>query len=252
MSESTLYFLTYGWIGLAVVTFPVLIFVTAPYGRHTTRTWGKMISNRKGWLIMELPSLITFTALFLAGDHHGPNIIWFFFFLWQVHYINRTFIYPSRIRTKGKKMPLAIMFMAVFFNLINGFLNGYYFGYIHPVYPDSWVSDPRFIVGVIVFFSGMIINMLADEKLIHLRKNTDTGYYIPKGGMYNYISCPNYFGEILQWSGFAIMTWSLPALSFAIWTIVNLAPRAVDHHKWYKNTFEDYPDKRKALIPFIL
>ncbi len=252
MDKATLYFLTYAWIALAVITFPVLLFITAPYGRHTSKSWGKMISNRKGWLIMELPSLITFTVLFLTGDHHGPNIIWFFFALWQVHYINRTFIYPARIRTKGKKMPLAIMFMAVFFNLVNGFLNGYYFGYIHPVYPDSWASDPRFIAGVVVFFTGMTINLLADEKLIHLRKNSDTGYYIPQGGIYNYISCPNYFGEILQWSGFAIMSWSLPALSFAIWTVVNLAPRAIDHHKWYKKTFKNYPAKRKALIPFIL
>lgn len=252
MSESTLYFFTYAWIAMAIITFPFLFIFTAPYGRHTTRTWGKMISNRKGWLIMELPSLITFTVLFLSGDHQGLKIIWFFFLLWQVHYINRTFIYPARIRTKGKKMPLAIMFMAVFFNLINGFLNGYYFGYIHPVYQADWITDPRFITGVIIFGTGMAINLVADEKLIHLRKNSDTGYYIPQGGMYKYISCPNYFGEIIQWSGFALMSWSLPALSFAVWTAVNLIPRAIDHHKWYKKTFKDYPEARKALIPFVL
>lgn len=252
MDTSTFCYLTYSWIGLAIITFPILFFVTAPYGRHTKKTWGIMISNRKGWILMELPSLLIFTILFLAGDHDGFSIIWFFFLLWQVHYINRTFIYPMRIHTKGKKMPMAILIMAISFNIINGFLNGYYFGFIHPAYPLSWAWDPRFIAGILIFFIGMFINLRSDEILIHLRKNSDTDYYIPQGGLFRYISCPNFFGEIIQWFGFAIIAWSLPALSFALWTAVNLIPRAVDHHLWYKKTFDKYPKERKAILPFVL
>jgi hypothetical protein len=48
-----------------------------------------------------------------------------------------------------------------------------------------------------------------------------------------------------------LLTWCLPSLSFFIWTFVNLVPRAVDHHRWYKNNFKDYPVKRKAVFPFI-
>jgi len=59
-------------------------------------------------------------------------------------------------------------------------------------------------------------------------------------------------GEIIEWIGFAMMAWNLAALSFAIWTIVNLLPRAIDHHKWYRRYFAGYPEKRKAIIPFIL
>jgi len=43
--------------------------------------------------------------------------------------------------------------------------------------------------------------------------------------------------------------WSLPALSFAIWTAANLGPRARTHHRWYQQTFADYPPERRALIP---
>jgi hypothetical protein len=57
---------------------------------------------------------------------------------------------------------------------------------------------------------------------------------------------------MVEWGGFALMAWSLPALSFAIWTIANLLPRALQHHKWYQQTFSDYPAERKAVIPFIL
>jgi hypothetical protein len=48
------------------------------------------------------------------------------------------------------------------------------------------------------------------------------------------------------------MCWSLPALSFAIWTAANLAPRALSHHAWYRARFADYPKQRRALIPFML
>jgi len=66
------------------------------------------------------------------------------------------------------------------------------------------------------------------------------------------VSCPNLFGEIVEWSGFAMMCWNLPALSFAIWTAANLIPRAISHHRWYRQRFADYPAARKAVIPFIL
>ena len=67
-----------------------------------------------------------------------------------------------------------------------------------------------------------------------------------------YVSCPNYLGELMEWGGYALMVWSLPALSFFIWTLVNLIPRALDHHRWYKEKFEDYPSDRRALIPFLI
>jgi hypothetical protein len=48
------------------------------------------------------------------------------------------------------------------------------------------------------------------------------------------------------------MAWNLPAFSFALWTAVNLIPRALDHHRWYLKTFPDYPKERKAVIPFLV
>ena len=108
-----------------------------------------------------------------------------------------------------------------------------------------------FYVGIIIFIVGVIINVKSDEILFNLRKNND-GYKIPSSFMYKYISCPNYFGEIIEWIGFAVMVWSLPAFIFVFWTICNLVPRAVSHHKWYHSKFSDYPKSRKAIIPFIL
>ena len=59
-------------------------------------------------------------------------------------------------------------------------------------------------------------------------------------------------GDIIDWIGWAILTWSISGLVFAIWTIANLFPRALAHHKWYQEKFSDYPKNRKAIIPGII
>jgi len=70
--------------------------------------------------------------------------------------------------------------------------------------------------------------------------------------MHKYILAPNYFGEIIEWTGFALAVWSLPALSFAVWTFANLAPCALTNHQWYLNKFHNYSKERKALIPYLV
>nr|NQU91284.1 DUF1295 domain-containing protein [Bacteroidota bacterium] len=167
-------------------------------------------------------------------------------------YVNRTLIFPLRIRTNSKKMPLAIVGMAFFFNLDNGFLNGYWLGVLSPPYPAGWIWDPRFIIGVALFITGFWINLYHDNLLIRLRKNNGTAYKIPQGGLFKYISCPNFFGEIIQWGRFALFTWCLPSLAFFIWTVVNLIPRAIHHHRWYNAQFKNYPEYRKAIVPLFL
>ncbi len=145
-------------------------------------------------------------------------------------------------------MPLSILLSAIFFNGMNGFLNGYYLGVYAPA-DDSW-QTLHVVLGISIFAVGFVINNITDTKLIALRKN-GMGYQIPRKWLFKYISCPNHFGEIIEWTGFALVAWSLPATSFAIWTFCNLAPRALNHHAWYHEHFKDYPRKRKAFLPFL-
>jgi len=71
--------------------------------------------------------------------------------------------------------------------------------------------------------------------------------------MFKYVSGANYFGEMVEWMGFAIASWSIPSLAFFVFVCSNIGPRAVHHHRWYKNKFGvEYPAGRKAVIPFIL
>ncbi|MBT8044435.1 MAG: 3-oxo-5-alpha-steroid 4-dehydrogenase, partial [Verrucomicrobiae bacterium] len=172
--------------------------------------------------------------------------------VFMLHYGNRIFIFPLRIKETGKRMPLVIVLFAVVFNCINGFFNGYWFGSLTPDYPSSWFYDPRFIAGMALFILGMMINVRSDNTLLNLRKGGKTGYFIPRDGLFKYVSSPNLLGEIIEWLGWAMMCWCLPAFAFALWTMANLIPRALDHHRWYIREFPDYPKSRKAVVPYLL
>jgi steroid 5-alpha-reductase len=98
----------------------------------------------------------------------------------------------------------------------------------------------------------MRINMWADTVLLGLKREGG-GYKVPRGGWFELVSCPNYFGEMVEWLGWAVMTWSWAGFSFFLFTCSNLVPRACAHHKWYLKKFgEDYPNNRKAVIPFFI
>jgi len=240
------------WIGVGVITFPILLKVTQPYGKHTKGGWGPMISNRWGWLIMELPALLVFMFFLGFSPDLKNKLVLIAASLWGLHYIHRSIIFPFRLKTKGKKMPLVIVFSAILFNTVNGFLNGYWLSHFAPVENSNWLTSFHLIVGILLFLAGFVINQYHDRLLIKLRSIGDRGYKIPYGGLFKFISCPNYFGEIISWLGFFVVTLGLPALAFLIWTMVNLIPRALDHHKWYKKQFQNYPLNRKAVFPYLL
>lgn len=250
MGEDTFYLIVYIWIALAVVVFPLALFVTAPYGRHTKKI-GFMIPNKLGWILMEIPSPVLCIYFFVTGSGEKTMMHYLFISLFVLHYVNRTFIWPLRTKTKGKQMPLVIAISALFFNMMNGPIIGYYFGNF-ATYDPNWMYDIRFIFGMLLFIFGAYINISSDNKLLKLRKPGETGYKIPQGGLFKYVSAPNLFGEVLEWTGYAIASWSLPTASFAIWSFANLTPRGIDHHKWYLRNFQNYPKERKAILPKIL
>lgn len=239
------------WMIIGVLIFFLLLFITAPYGRHTSSSWGPLIPNRTAWIGMEIFVLVVLFYFLYHGENTQSLTNWILLSFFIIHYINRSAIFPFRIKTKGKKMPLVIMLMGMSFNLSNGFLIGYYLGNFK-VYDTSWLSTPQFIIGSIIFIIGMGINMHSDNILINLRKPGETGYKIPQGGLFKFVSAPNLLGEVSEWLGFAILTWSLPGLAFFIWSFANLVPRAISHHKWYQEKFSDYPKERKAIIPWLL
>ena len=241
----------YGTLILAVPVFLLLFFVRAPYGRHIRAGWGPTLENRLGWFIMELPAVLVFGLIVLLYAQLNATVV-ILFLLWELHYVHRDLVYPWTLK-KGKKMPWSIVLMALVFNTTNGYLNGWSIASQGDKYNDLWLGSPQFLAGVLVFFAGMTLNKVSDRQLSLLAraKGEGGGYQIPRGLAYRWVSCPNYLGEIIQWTGWAIATWSLAGWVFAIWTMANLVPRALANHRWYRENFADYPAERRALIPYL-
>ena len=252
LMAQSFYWVAYATLAVAPLVFALLFYIKAPYGRHIRSGWGPVLDNRLGWLIMESPAVLVFGGIVLFYAELTSTVL-VLLLIWQIHYCHRTFVYPWTLK-HGKKMPWLILVMAVVFNTTNGYLNGWSIASHSEKYTELWLTSPQFLLGVMVFFAGMVLNKVSDHQLAKLRQasTSDQTYQIPYGLAYRWISCPNYLGEIIQWTGWAIAVWSLAGWVFAVWTIANLVPRAVAHHRWYRESFNNYPAKRRALIPYLL
>lgn len=239
---------------MAVVVFVSLHFVSAGYGMMYTRRWGPAIDNRLGWVIMEAPVFIAMVLLWWLSDRRFEIAPLVMFLLFEAHYFQRSFVFPLLFKSRGR-MPLSIILMGFTFNLLNALMQGGWIFYVSPAdtYPASWLLSPQFIVGTIVFAAGMYINIQSDGIIRNLRRPGDTAHYLPRGGMFRYVSSANYFGELLEWTGFAILTWSCAGAVFALWTFANLAPRARQIAQRYDAEFGDEYRRLnlRTIIPFI-
>lgn len=238
------------WIATGIGAGLYLLRQEAPYGRFSRKDWGPMISNKLGWIFMEATVILTFLLTVSVHTFEWRTPAGLMVALFLFHYVHRSLVYPLMIRTRGKKMPVVIMLSAMLFNTVNGSLLGYWFA-AFASYPGDWLSSPAFVIGVLLFVVGLFINWRSDYQLIRLRRKGETGYSIPRKGLFRYVSSPNLLGEIVEWGGYALLTWSAPALAFFVWTCANLLPRAIANHRWYKHQFPDYPADRKIIVPFI-
>lgn len=238
---------------IAIGVYVALHFFEAGYGYLFDRRYGPPIPNKVGWILMESPVFIAMIILWAFSDRMwqaGPLAL---FILFEIHYFQRSFIFPLRMRGNSK-MPLGIVLMGMLFNVLNALMQGGWIFFISPDgFYDNWFMKPYIYIGGLIFLAGMAINLQSDSIIRHLRKEGDTRHYIPRGGMFRYVSSANYFGELTEWVGFAIAAWSWSGVVFVWWTFANLAPRAASLYKRYEKEFgtEFTQLHRKKIIPFI-
>lgn len=239
---------------LAVAVFVSLYFVDAGYGKFYAPKWGPALDNRIGWILMEAPVFVVMLLLWWLSDRREDGVRLIFLLLFELHYFHRSFIFPLLMRGRSR-MPVSIVLMGVLFNTLNALMQGGWIFYFSPAeaYPVSWLTRPQFLCGTLLFLAGMVINIHSDAVIRHLRKPGDTAHYLPKEGMFHYVTSANYFGEFVEWVGFAVLTWSWSGAVFALWTFANLAPRAARIYDLYCREFPDELDTRKVrrIIPFI-
>ncbi len=257
--ETFYYYFLWGMTILAFIIFFVLQFVTPAYGMTFNNRWGMSVKSKIGWLIMESPVFVSMTALYIISLTLGIkpfNLVTFIIFIFfQAHYIERSFIFPPLMKCNSK-MPISIISIGFVFNSCNAFMQGGWLFYFAPdhYYPISYLYSPALIIGATVFLIGMIINIHSDKIIRRLRKDKyDTNYYIPYGGLFKYVNSANYFGEIVEWIGFAILSSSISGWVFVLWTMANLIPRSKAVYEKYTQFFgeEFTKQKRYKIFPFI-
>lgn len=253
MTEQTFTLLIYGMLAMAAVVFVSLYFVTAGYGQFTSRRWGPSLDNRLAWMLMEAPVFLVILVIWWTSDVglQLPQAV--LLLLFELHYFQRSFVFPL-LMTGRSRMPVAIMLMGITFNVLNGVLQGGgLFWFPSEAYAEgaNYLLRWNAIAGILLFIIGMVINLHSDHVIRHLRQPGDTRHYLPSRGLYRYVTSANYFGELVEWTGFALAAGTLVAWVFPIWTAANLVPRAHAIHKRYRTEFGCSVGSRKRIFPFV-
>lgn len=235
------------------------MFQLASYGRFASTAGGVNLNPKLGWWLMEIPATVVFAIFYLTGPVRFDITPVVLAAIWLLHYSNRGWFFPLSIRSvpgKSSSFNLSVLAMGMLVTSMHGYLNGSFFShdYKHQ-YGIDWLTDPRFLIGVIVYLGGFILLVRSESIVRNLRDKKSpatTEYKIPYGGGFRFVTSPAYLGELIAWAGFALLTWSLAGVVIFLITAGNLIPRAFATHKWYREKFPDYPAERKALIPGVI
>lgn len=240
-------------LALAVIVFNALYRVRAGYGLFRSRRWGLSIDNRVAWVCMEAPVLVAVAVPWVAKGCPVSLPAIMLLGLFALHYVQRSFIFPLLMRGRGT-MPVSIMLMGVTFNAVNGMLIGTSLFAFPPAgyaLGASYLLRPAVVVGMVLFVVGMGVNLHSDHVIRSLRRPGDTAHYLPCRGLYRYVTSANYFGELLEWTGFALACGTAASWLFVVWTAANLVPRAAAIHRRYREEFGEAVGSRRRIIPYI-
>ncbi|XP_076065392.1 3-oxo-5-alpha-steroid 4-dehydrogenase 1-like isoform X1 [Oratosquilla oratoria] len=237
--------MSYGLFIYGVIT---ILLPKAPYGRYSNSRYGFSIPARLAWFVQECPSFLVPAVLVVWGRKRTyqsiTNQISLGMFL--MHYFQRSFIYPCLMKSSSPT-PFGPFLFAFLTCLYNGVLHGMYFVNYQAYDDKEWLWKPTFWIGVLIFLYGMKINIGSDTILRNLRKPGESGYKIPEGGMFKYVTSANYFGEMIEMWGYAVATQALPAIAHATFTSLFLSKRALEHHRWDEGANAAIEECKKLL-----
>lgn len=249
MSQNTFMILVTAQSLAGLGAMATLFFVSAPYGKHSRPGWGPLVNSKAAWILMETPAvLVPLAIFFVSGIRSAAWIL--ALSLWEMHYLYRSYVFSGLQRGAKRSFPVLLAASAFVFNVNNGVIIGYDL-FLRGKADSLGYFDLRRAAGLALFLGGFVLHVVSDAMIRRLRGEGETGYKIPRGGMFRLVSNPNYLGEIVQWIGFALMTRSVAAWAFAFFTFCNVFPRAISNHRWYHERFPDYPAERKIIVPFL-
>ncbi|XP_049379829.1 steroid 5-alpha-reductase DET2-like [Solanum stenotomum] len=204
------------------------------------------IPSKIGMIIAYTPTLITCLSFFWIFPNGGIRFFMLNFAI-TIHFFKRLLEVLFVHKYSGSMaMNSAITISSSYFIAFSSLI------YIQHLTKGSTepIIDLKYF-GFIVFLVGIIGNFYHHFILSKMRKKGESGYKIPKGGLFNLVICPHYLFEIVTFLGFSLISQTLFSFSSTIGTLFYLMGRSYATRKWYLSKFEDFPRNVKALIPFV-
>lgn len=172
---------------------------------------------------------------------------------WTFHYGKRELETLFIHRFSNATMPLTNLFKNSVYYW--GFAAFVAFFVNHPLYTPP--PEDLFYSGMCLFYFMEIGNLSAHWILRTLRPPGTKVRRIPHGGLFEFVSCPNYTYEILSWLGFNLMTRTVAGILFMFAGAAQMVIWAKGKHLRYRREFDGkdgrplYPPTRKMIIPFL-
>lgn len=169
---------------------------------------------------------------------------------WVLHFVKREYETFFIHKFSRPTMPLQNLYKNCTYYWAFGAVIGI------PLCATSYVAptnEALVYAGLAIFLVSQVGNLICHIMLSKLRKAEGSNERpIPRGFLFELVSCPNYTFEVLAWVGFSIMTQIPYAFLFTVVGAVQMADWAQKKHQGYKKTDEKYKAlNRKAIFPFI-
>lgn len=203
-----------------------------------------------------LPCVLLWRSGAVASDDARAVLSWLQVLacaLWMAHFLKRTaesawlHRYGAR-RPSWRQVPLPWLYYWGFAGWIGWALAG----------KNVAVQEPGMLVaGLSLFLIGETGNFRAHLLLRRLRGGDGAPRAVPRGFLFEYVSCPHYFFEIVSWVGFTMVTGLAGAAVFTLASAAILTTWATHRHRAYLREFDGregrdaYPPGRRVIVPFV-
>ncbi len=214
-----------------------------PYGKFRT---GAGVNSRAGLALAYAIPAFLYVALWVEGGapQTAYHLVLFGTFLF--HFVRRI-LEVSFVNSYSRPTPLrALVTVAL---LYSGAAASCAFFQVRTL--GQPVPGLLFILGALVFAVGEVLNVYHHWLLARLRPPGVRAYAPPRGGLFGWVASPHYFGEILSFVGYAMMSNLLPVWGNALVVAAYLSSRANSTLNWYRRQMpRQIPSDWRRLIPF--
>lgn len=215
---------------------------------------GIQVDWRWVYVVEYLGPLIIIAIFFALNNHfNNSNIRSMLFIMSTFHYLKRLLESAFLHEFSRATMPLANLFINCgYYWGVYGFFCGYSIFYNNNNGIEHHFLGPLRYIFAFFFFMAEIKNLKCHIILRELKAKNNGEKGIPTGEGFDYVSCANYFWEIVSWLCFSLCANHFSTYIFTFFGAFIMSKWAGEKHRAYKKTFGDkYPKKRKIIIPFL-